>query len=71
FFFLAANSAWAKLVCFMIVPGRFDYREFDFIKSKAQAELISVSLRLQHGNAYCRALKTQWRGPLRWAKPMT
>jgi len=27
----------------MIVPGRFDYREFDFIKSKAQAELISVS----------------------------
>jgi len=41
---LAANSAWAKLVCFMIVPGRFDCRGFDFNKSRAQAELISVSL---------------------------
>jgi len=41
---LAANSAWAKLVCFMIVPGRFDCRGFDFNKSSAQAELISVSL---------------------------
>jgi hypothetical protein len=28
----------------MIVPGRFDYRGFDFNKFKAQTELISVSL---------------------------
>jgi len=29
----------------MIVPGRFDCRGFDFNKFRAQAELISVSLR--------------------------
>lgn len=29
-FFLAANSAWAKLVCFIIVLGRFDCRGLDF-----------------------------------------
>jgi len=30
----------------MIVPGRFDDREFDFTKSETQAELISVSLEM-------------------------
>jgi len=44
---LAANSAWAKLAYFMIVPGRFDYREFSFAKSETQAGLISVSLSLK------------------------
>ncbi|KKN13951.1 hypothetical protein LCGC14_1000990, partial [marine sediment metagenome] len=49
-------------VCFMIVPGRFDYREFDFIKSKAQAELISVSLAplLRFNEAYNKLKHTKF-----------